>query len=166
MSAESRDASLHGAARDKSISVSIVADGSHHGANYFGVSDHLQHHTNIEQDDKSRSPSSTAEHRDIQSEHTPEQHPVSTVLYSPAITLATTATADSCLHLLTHKCRTSMVQSSMVDKSCLYSMQQDGSSMPVLKLIWEHLCWHLRGTSSGSGYAPVSQPYQLHSQPA
>ena len=30
-------------------------------------------------------------------------------------------------------------------------MLQAGSSVPVLKLIWEHVCWHLQGTQSGSG---------------
>ena len=73
ISAESRDASLHGADRDRSITISIVADGSHHGANSFGFADQLQHHTNVEQDDKSRSPSSTADVQDVQGDQIPKK---------------------------------------------------------------------------------------------
>ena len=78
MNSESRDESLHGAACGESITVSIVADGSHHGANAFGVSSQLQHDTDIEQDDKNRSPSNKGGHRSPQSDQTPRESVVRT----------------------------------------------------------------------------------------
>ena len=85
MSPDSRDASLHGAPHDGSISVSIVADGSHHGANAFGASSPLQHDTHIEQEDKKRSPSCTIEQRHSEGNQTARNGPVSTPPFESAI---------------------------------------------------------------------------------
>ena len=69
MDTESRDASLHETACDRATTVSIVADGSHHGGNAFDVSIESQQHAS---DDKDRPPIVPAESRNAQGNQTPE----------------------------------------------------------------------------------------------
>ena len=56
MSAGSTSAPLQDAARDVIMAVSIVADGSHHGASVFDILTQVQQDANAERDDESRSP--------------------------------------------------------------------------------------------------------------
>ena len=67
MEPKSRDASLHDTDCDRSTTVSIVADGSHHGGNAFGVS--IQHAS----DDKDRPPIVSAEFQNAQGNQTPRR---------------------------------------------------------------------------------------------
>jgi hypothetical protein len=83
MNTESRDASLHDTARDKSTTLSIVADGSHHGGSAFNVSTQSQQDAS---DDKDPPPIISTEYRNAQGNQTPENIFVRISSPNPAIT--------------------------------------------------------------------------------
>ena len=76
MNTESRDASLHNTACDRSTTVSIVADGSHHGGNAFDVSTQSQQHAS---GDKDHPPIISTECRNAQGNQTSESISVRTL---------------------------------------------------------------------------------------